>query len=263
MCNANFAFFGQIGDGAAELEHTMIRPCAEVHLLHGGAHEVAPSLVELAEVLHLGRPHIAVDQQVGLAQAGKASFLHLARPLHPRADGGRRFSPGQVGQFLEGDARHIHMDVDAVHERPADALLVALHRTHRAGAFLLQVLKVAAGAGVHGGDEHKVGREGERPGGAADGDDAVFEWLAQRLQVARAKFGQFVQKEHAPVRHADLPWPRPATAAHQPGMADGVVRRPEGSGADQRLAVGERIGHRVDAGDIERLAQGQPRQDRW
>jgi len=35
----------QIGNGAAQLEHPMIGPCAEIHLLHGGAHKIFAGFV--------------------------------------------------------------------------------------------------------------------------------------------------------------------------------------------------------------------------
>ena len=44
------------------------------------------------------------------------------------------------------------------------------------------------GTGVHGRNKHKARRKGERAVGAADGDDPIFQPLAQRLQVAAAEF---------------------------------------------------------------------------
>ena len=60
---------------------------------------------------------------------------------------------------------------------------------------------------------------------------------------------------------ADLAGAGPAPAAHQPGMADGVVGRAEGARAHQRLAVGQRVGHGVDARDVQRFAERQAGQD--
>ena len=63
-------------------------------------------------------------------------------------------------------------------------------------------------------------------------------------------------------RH-DLARSRPAPAAHQASVADRVMRGAERPHAHQRLALGQGIGHRVGAPDIQRLVPGQPRQDRW
>jgi hypothetical protein len=49
---------------------------------------------------------------------------------------------------------------------------------------------------------------------------------------------RFTQEEHAPVRQADLPRPRPLPAADETRVRDGVVRRAEGAVADQRHVAG-------------------------
>ena len=54
---------------------------AEVHLLHGGAHEVTPGLVDVAELLRLGRSHVAVDHHARLAPLAETHLLHLPRRL--------------------------------------------------------------------------------------------------------------------------------------------------------------------------------------
>ena len=43
-----------------------------------------------------------------------------------------------------------------------------------------------------------------------------------------AELGQLVQEEHTAMRQADLARSRPMSAAHQPGIGDGVVRRGNG-----------------------------------
>ena len=48
-----------------------------------------------------------------------------------------------------------------------------------------------------------------------------------------------------------LAWMGQVAAAHQPGMADGMVRRAEGPVADQRDVRGELVGHRIDAGHVQ------------
>ena len=55
------------------------------------------------------------------------------------------------------------MDVDAVEQGAADAFLVAGDGGGSAATFADRVAVVAAGAGVHGGDEHEVGEDNCRP----------------------------------------------------------------------------------------------------
>ncbi len=107
----------------------------------------------------------------------------------------------------------------------------------------------------------KLAGKGQRALGAADGDDLVFDGLAQHFQDARAELGQLIQEEHAAVRQRDLAGVRPVAAAHQPGVADGVVRGAEGAVADQRHIRRELVGHGVDARHIQGFVDGHARQD--
>ena len=67
--------------------------------------------------------------------------------------------------------------------------------------------------------------------------------------------------EHPAVRQRDLARMRPVTAAHQPGVTDGVVRGAERPVLDQRCIRWKLVRHRVDAGDVQGLVDGHARQD--
>ena len=53
------------------------------------------------------------------------------------------------------------------------------------------------GTGVHGAHQHEVGRIGGLGADPGDGDEAVLQRLAQRLQHVAAVLRQLVQKQHA------------------------------------------------------------------
>ena len=63
---------------------------------------------------------------------------------------------------------------------------------------------VTAGAGIHGGDQHKRRRKGRRARCPADGYLAVFERLAQPFQAGTLELRQFIQKQDAVMAQADL-----------------------------------------------------------
>ncbi len=73
----------------------------------------------------------------------------------------------------------------------------------------------AARAGVHGGDQLKIGGEGERAAGARDGDDVVFERLAHDFQGSLGELGEFIEKQHAAVGQADFARARHVAAADE------------------------------------------------
>ena len=70
------------------------------------------------------------------------------------------------------------LNVDAVHQRAAHLVQVAAHSAGRTGAFDGGMVVVAAGTGVHGGDEHKAGGVVDGAAGTADGDAALLHRLA-------------------------------------------------------------------------------------
>jgi hypothetical protein len=97
-------------------------------------------------------------------------------------------------QLLVLDPGHLDVDVDPVQERAGNALLVFGDGGRRTGAGPDGIVVIAAGAGVHGRNELKVGRKGERTLCPADGDDLVLDGLAQHFQDAWPELGQFVQE---------------------------------------------------------------------
>ena len=61
----------------------MERPCRELQLRHGLAHQGAPGIVQAAELAHFGHAHVGVARRPGPAQAIP---LPLAGGLHPLAN---------------------------------------------------------------------------------------------------------------------------------------------------------------------------------
>lgn len=45
----NHSFPGQVHDGARQLQHAMIGPLTQIHLLHRSAHQVLPCLIPFTE----------------------------------------------------------------------------------------------------------------------------------------------------------------------------------------------------------------------
>ncbi len=82
-------------------------------------HEVRTLVVDVAELLHLGRPHVAFDQHVWLAQRCKQCDLDCPGRLYTVTDGRRRLAAVQAGQLLEGHTPHGQVDVVRVSGRKA------------------------------------------------------------------------------------------------------------------------------------------------
>ena len=91
------------------------------------------------------------------------------------------------------------MDVKSIHQRAGDAVAIGADFSIGAGARSSIVTEVAAGAWVHGADDHGGCRVADIEHGAADPDEPLFERLSHRLQDIATKLGEFVQEKDAAV----------------------------------------------------------------
>ena len=151
----------QVGDRAGELQDAVKGAGAQLQLAHGRFDQRLAALVQLAELPHLGWPHVRVARQqyttsssicrpssVVRRRSGQPLPLHTPRPLHPLPDSRARLAQPFAGQLVVVDARHVDVDVDTVEEGARDALLIAGDHACAARAFLLAVAVIAAGVGI-------------------------------------------------------------------------------------------------------------------
>jgi hypothetical protein len=108
-------------------------------------HQPLARAIELAMPAHFGRPHVGVGQQ---ARVREALGLAHARGGHPLAHRAGWLTLPFGRQLVVVHARHVDMDIDAVEQRPRDALLVARDDGWRADTLALGVPLVAAWAGM-------------------------------------------------------------------------------------------------------------------
>ena len=149
----------------------------------------------------------------------------------------------EVGVFDFGDG-DVH--IDTIEERAGEFLLVGVDLVLCAGAFVGGVAEVATRAGIHSGDEHKVGRVGGLGVDAGDGDFLVFERLAKCFENGAGEFGDFVEEEDAEVSERDFAWLCFGTAADDGSGGGGMMRRAERTGRDDLVGF---AGEGVNFGD--------------
>ncbi len=136
-----------------------------------------------------------------------------------------------------------------------DATLVGL-----AAAGVAGIVRVAAAARVHGGDELEAGRVDHASVGAGDGDLAGFQRLAQTVEHLRLELGQFIKEQHPVVGERHLAGAGVDAAAHQRSHGGGMMRGAEGPPVGER-ALGEKARHGVHHRHLEQLRRAQRRQD--
>ena len=158
--------------------------------LEGEAEGVFAVAGKGAEAPHFALAHVGIGAH---ALAGSEPLaLESAGALDARLDGGGAFGGGGGRELFVADGVDFYLHVDAVQQRAADAGAVSMYCGRGAGAHLVGTAVVAAGAGIHAGDQHEIGGEGDGTAAARDGDAAVFQGLAQRLEGGAVVFGHFV-----------------------------------------------------------------------
>ena len=185
--------------------------------------------------------HAAIDSMTIAAEAfglGSPCSQHLL--THSLAGGS--FLLGR--QFLIRHGGHFNMQINAVQKRATNSAHVSLDGKRRTFALPLGVAKEPAGAWVKRRDEDETGGECRRVQGPRDGDFAFFERLPQDFQTTAIELWQFVEKQDAMMRHADLARGRHGAATDHAGVADGMVRRAKRSLSEQRFVLAE-TPHRV------------------
>ena len=96
---------------------------------------------------------------------------------------------------------------------------------------------------------------------AGDGDDAIFEGLAEGFENVAAKFGHFVEEQHTVVGEGYFAGFGGFAATDDCGVASGVMRRSEWSPPDKPIGVAGFSGRAVDAGDFDCFSEGEGRED--
>jgi len=111
----------QVCDGARQFEYPVVGAGRKVQLAHSGAHQGVAVLLQAAEFPHFGGAHLGVAADV---ERGEARGLSLPRPHDALPDDGGGFSQALAAQFLVFHPRDFDVNVNAVQQRPGDALLV-------------------------------------------------------------------------------------------------------------------------------------------
>lgn len=180
----------EVGDGAADAADFVVGARGEAQLGHGLSEHGEGGVVERREVVE----HLAAQARVGeVALSCVLAFACAHGQVAHLLGGG---AGGPAGEFAPVDGGRLDVDVDAVEEGAREFGEVAFHLSFAD----LSGGHVAPGCGVHGGDEHEGSGEADGGVGACDGDDVIFERLAECFEDGPWELGEFVEEEDAVVR---------------------------------------------------------------
>ena len=218
---------GEVGDGAGDLDDAGVCAGGQAQAVDDALQRCFTLSGEGTEAFQELGGHLRVGEDTGADEAG---LLDVPCFQDPGGDGGGRLAlaPLDEGTGLHG--MDPELQVDAVHDRPAELREIGRPRPDGAGtAFTFSI--IAAGAGVGGGDEHEGSGVDDLRLEAGDGDFSVLQWPAEGLQRGFRGLAEFVGEEYAARCQTDLPGHDvlPAAPAQDGRLGGRYVRSTEGS----------------------------------
>ncbi|MNT37062.1 hypothetical protein D3C72_1731800 [compost metagenome] len=121
----------QVCNGARHLQRTVRAARRPAQARGGGVEELGGRVVQQQVRVDL----LPLQRLVGFTLPRQR---HGPRAHHALADGLGRFARGRLHQLVSGQGGHLHMQVDAVQQWPAQLGLVAVHLVGRAAAGALR-----------------------------------------------------------------------------------------------------------------------------
>ena len=214
--------------------------------------------VDGAEPFDLGDREVGVHSATG---RGKT----LAHPLARREDAVthvRRRLAAFITQPLEGYARNVNAQVNAIEYRTGKPAAIALDLIRKAGALAFGVAPESAGARVHRSDEDESRGVRRGAAGPRDRDGVFLQRLAKRIEHASGELRDLVQEQGAAMSQADFTRAWRRAAADERKVRCGVMRCAEWPRREDRMArVGE-TRHAVHRARGERLGVVERGKDR-
>ena len=192
----------------------------------------------------------------------EARLLHRSRPDDPFANRSARLARRSRRQLPRSHGRHLHMQVDAVHQRTRNAPHITVHRPRRTGALLRRVVVIAARAGIHRRHERKIRRVFDVVSGPRNHDLLLLQRLPQHFEHAAPEFGQLIEEQHAVVGQRHLARPGRLPAADHGDLRSRMMRSAKRPPGHQPARHARLARHGVYLGRFERLFARKRRQDR-
>ena len=188
----------------------------------------------------------------GSARPGARCLQARLRRTDALRDRGGSLAPGRR-ELAGRHARHRDDEVEPVDQRPRQLIPVGHEGAGGTRALSEAIASYTTRAQVHRPDEQHAGRERGPTGSSNDGEAAVLQGLAKRLERRAHELGQFIDEQHPAMGQARFARTRTHAAADQRDHRRRVVGRSEWWTADQAGSGLQHSGDGVNAGHFQRL----------
>ena len=249
----------QVGNRAAHLQDAVVGTGRKVQPAHGGAELLHARIVEHGILLKKRGGHLCVA--VNAFVTFEALLLNLTCPHHTLTYALARLTLRCLGDILERHILHLHLNIDAVHQRTGYFVHIARDLRRCAHTGMSGMMVIAAWARVHGSHHHERARKSERVFRTRHRNHTVFKRLPQRFQHCTRKLGKLVEEKHTIMCQTYLPRHERGSASHQRHIGDGVVWRTERTLTDERRVLLQLACHTVDLRRLQTFTQREGRQD--
>ena len=146
---------------------------------------------------------------------GVPRALSLTGGDHTGTHLGRSLLRRMRGKVTWRNALHVHMQIDAIGERPRQACAMSFEIGHGTSTVAIIATGVAARARIAGGDEREARGKAYGTRRARHDHHAIFQRLSQRLERVTWKERQLVEKQNATMGEAHFAGAWPSAAADQ------------------------------------------------
>ena len=170
----------EVCDGAGETENAVVGAGAEFQAVDDFAQHGHVLWGRRGILAHECRGHLGITRDARVLAI--ALFLNLTGCDDALSDGCRGFAGFSATKLVETQRGYFNLNINAVEQGTTDLVQVFMDLSRRTLTGLGGVVVIAAGAGVHRSDEHKVAGVFDAVLGTCDGDFSVFQWLAQHFK---------------------------------------------------------------------------------
>ena len=202
--------FCQVCRGSGHPQYTIHAPRGQIQLFYRLVQQCSKLPIETAVYSQL----LIVQQVILLAGARQLPAIGADDPVAYLRAGLGPF----ILQFLQDvrrDIRDFDVHVDPVQQRARYLAPVAPDLFNTAPAAPAVVAIMAAGAGVHGGDQLKPGRVFGLSCSPGNADFTCFQWLPQGFEDRAVELRQLIQEQDAVMRQRYLSRAGLTAATHQ------------------------------------------------
>lgn len=155
VAGIDLIFLGQVRNGPSDFKDPIAGPGRQTESINSRLKQGFRLPIQFTKRFHFTAPHlgIAIDFSAG----AKAFDLALASFCDTPANSSGRLGCWDLHKVLIRYSRHLQVQINTIQQRARDLGMISTNFAWRTTAVVFRIRMVAAGAWIHGGNQHKRG----------------------------------------------------------------------------------------------------------